>query len=320
METKTPLYFDALNWLGLFWSQRSGRACPWRELERMRRRVTDFVRAANESSFSLTVVIDDTSNSPEAIGKWRTRREKELRKDNRNMPLGIDALYAEAFEACGVRVLRPKDTDADDVLAALAAQFDGVVVSMDADFFRYVPVIRVSRSYRVIGRRLVLAEGADIPEKKPGERVSHRAVDLELAALDDQPSSWTEGCLIQRGVSSSSDRRSGSLHVLSTPLLAAVLHTLGVSSLEHECISWDDSTNKPVWTTTTICSDPACAELLRDVPRMVRWLEEKDTTYIEPGWRRVEREFNRRVVAADMYAKAFGGSLTSKVRRTGRWR
>jgi hypothetical protein len=230
------------------------------------------------------------------------------------MPLGVSKLLAESFEARGVKVLRPKDTDADDVLAALAHKHDGVVLSRDADFYRYVPKIRVVRGYSIDHGRLVLDENA---WKRDDLRASPIGIDPELANPITHRA-WVHAfpaeSMYRRGASSSSDRQCGSLHVLSRPLLAAVLHTKGARSVVEEIPEWDATTGSVRWNTVVVRADSSQADTLSDVATMVRWLAERDSP-VDRGWRGMERNFNRHVVAASMHATAFGGPITPLLRQ-----
>lgn len=318
------LCFDALNWLGKFWCQKRGRQSPWNELSSMRRKVASFVRACRKAGFTVVVVIDETAMSQEAVQKWMRRRARELSTDERFMPLGIDALYAEAFQQAGVQVFRPTDADADDVLASLAAHHAGSVVSMDRDFFRYVPPVKVIRGFTIRGDRLQL----DPPvHMKP--IASERRIDPDLAVSvapgtsETSTPAFIDGMLVRRGVSSSSDRLCQSLHLLSRPLLAAVLHVTGVKSVLQELPRWDEDAGRVVWDVEPVSADASFAHVLDDVCATKRWLEEQDVAKPDGGWRQIEREFNRCIVAADFHARAVGGTLTELLRKCengSRWR
>ena len=125
------IYLDTKNFLGSFWRWKEGQQKPWVQLTKMVERVQEFCQAATESGFTLVGVADADTQSSEADNKWRKRREKELIKEERRFPVGIDVLVSEVFRECGVPVLRPLRADADDVLAALATSTSGSVLSSD---------------------------------------------------------------------------------------------------------------------------------------------------------------------------------------------
>ena len=280
----------------------------------MRFKVKKFVDVAETTGFDVVVVVDGMAKSGEAITKWRRKREKEIQWERRNMPLGMDMLLTDAFEACGVKVLRPYNEDADDVLAALAASNGGIVLSQDSDFYRYIPAIEVSPGFEFALGRLVLENSSCT---RP--RSSCRSIDLSLASkavADAWPQVCTNESQTLRGASSSSDKKCGSLHRLSRPLLAAVLHVTGVPCIRQELPEWSVAQNSVVWSTTEIFADDTHVELLHDVPGMVRWLNERDVEPIKADWKRDERLFSRNVIAADMHVKAFGGSVTKLIHRT----
>lgn len=84
-------------------------------------RVRAFVDAAKNSGFTLTVFLDAGIQTDEAMEKWRSRREEEVRCEIRQVPQGQNVLLGDMFRACGVEVFySPADGDNDDCIAACA--------------------------------------------------------------------------------------------------------------------------------------------------------------------------------------------------------
>lgn len=103
----------------------------------LRVQVTEFVKACRDAGWTVTVFLDAAIPSDEAQGKWRSRREVEVRRCKRDVPHGLNVLLAESFRAAGVAVEHSLSHDNDDTLAAYAQADGASVLSRDRDFFRY---------------------------------------------------------------------------------------------------------------------------------------------------------------------------------------
>jgi hypothetical protein len=125
------LYMDALNWIDKFWDVSSKEKDRWRALADADKAVDEFVAAVRGSNMQVVLVIDADVKTDQAIEKWHTRREKELRNERRNVVLGVDIFLFESFQKHSVHVMRPMGADADDVLATLAVGGSGIVLSRD---------------------------------------------------------------------------------------------------------------------------------------------------------------------------------------------
>lgn len=337
------IYVDALNWLGSFWGIDRGMRQPWKELHFLKRSTAAFAEAAAASGHSLTVVIDADQKSNQAAKKWRLRRQRELKTATMRVPLSIDVLLCEAFAQSGVRVLRPVGADADDVIAALAAAHgtdgtDGaVVVSSDGDFHRYDSPLRVCSRWRVRQNRLFLEPSAASPDSatalRPPGRNRPRPIEpglAELALAPDSPwgiqsnviadqyrASAKQGRVI-KGVSSSSDRALGNLHVIARPLRAAVYSLLREERALEVVPEWDLAAGRVDWTPLEVKADPdpMLRGVLKDLGATAAWLEEREGPVLDgvlggvSARAAAERKFNRCALAAELVAAASGGSQT----------
>lgn len=234
---------------------------------------------------------------------------------------------AEMFRAAGVRVIRPIGADADDVLAALVASADeakpAALVSRDSDFFWYDRELPVYSGW-VLRRGTIELTPAAGPAPGGRER-PRRMVQPELALAVAE---WsvdgviTKFCAnprwdnaVTRGVSSSSDRAMGSLHLLSRPVRAAVYARLGAASVAEVLPLWAGGVVG--WPKEDVAADASLDALLDDAPALRAWLEERDigngssqVSWQEQRWRNKERDFNRCAVVAELVSAASGGTST----------
>lgn len=90
--SRKPLYVDALNIAGFFFTEPS----HW-GVSVARTLVRQFVEAAARSGYVLTVFIDAAILSDEAQGKWARRREEEVALGKRNVPAKMSVMLEEMF-------------------------------------------------------------------------------------------------------------------------------------------------------------------------------------------------------------------------------
>lgn len=129
----TKLYVDALNYADVFFLSAGRR---W-DLREPTQNVGKFVAAARSAGIELKVFIDEASPSDEALGKWTTRRQKEVRNGEKRLPHGWSALLGDIFVSFGVPVIYSLEADGDDTLASYAHHEGADVLSADRDFHRY---------------------------------------------------------------------------------------------------------------------------------------------------------------------------------------
>jgi hypothetical protein len=350
LATAPVLAWDALNYLREFLDEELMRRDPFSATRALEARTAQFAAAARRGGFRLIAVVDADTRSDEASGKWRGRREDELKSERRSIVLGADVLLTDALRENGVEVVRPLGADADDVLAALAAfgaggAAGGGVMSRDGDMYRYMPRLAVYDGWRLEARpdgdalvpiaaavgRAVSAASRSARDAQPelaaaALRELGDAVRASSAIRDKYAASAKGGC-VRRGCSSSSDKRRGNLHALARPLRAAVYARLGEQAPVREIMpQW--LSGDVAWTDEAVLPDAALDALLDDVKVAAAWLDARDGHDDDgapwpPGeasWRAAERAFNRRILAAELCAAAAdpadprGGSLLALMR------
>ncbi|KAG0287898.1 hypothetical protein BGZ96_008262, partial [Linnemannia gamsii] len=126
------VYVDGMNYSDRFFTV--GDHWCFREA---RDNISKMVKHARESNIVLKVFLDAYIETDEAILKWRSRREKEVRDRIRNMPQAMNVLLGEMFTMAGVVVAYSVDADNDDTLASHAHHDRAAVMSRDKDFLRY---------------------------------------------------------------------------------------------------------------------------------------------------------------------------------------
>mmetsp|Transcript_13901 Transcript_13901/g.23054 ORF Transcript_13901/g.23054 Transcript_13901/m.23054 type:complete len:168 (-) Transcript_13901:1389-1892(-) len=86
------LYMDAANFTGNFFKYKK----PW-SLASAQKEVLHFCQACTKSGWTLVVCLDQAIMTNEAMVKWRTRRGREVRKGERNVPQGALRLVGDIF-------------------------------------------------------------------------------------------------------------------------------------------------------------------------------------------------------------------------------
>ena len=135
-----PLVVDALNILTYFLPlDLRGECDPWAMMRAMKARVDAFLRACENAEIAPHFVIDAGWQSDEAAAKWTKRREAEVRRHERRIPLSADTFLADFLRAANAPVYMVDGMDGDDVAARLAHELgpDSLVLSADRDMFRY---------------------------------------------------------------------------------------------------------------------------------------------------------------------------------------
>lgn len=95
------LYIDALNYAKSFFPV-GVRVSHW-QLSGAAETVQRFVSAAHYSGWEVVAFIDSAYVSEETQQKWRSRREMEVLRQNRNVPQGLPVLMGDAFRRAGVK-------------------------------------------------------------------------------------------------------------------------------------------------------------------------------------------------------------------------
>jgi hypothetical protein len=270
------LYVDALNFADFFFD-RVPR--DW-GLERPERLVRAFVRGASAAGLTLKAFIDMGIDTDEALGKWKKRREKEVRSGSKRVPHGMSVLLGDMLRRAGVEVAYSLETDNDDALAA-HAQADGAgVMSGDKDMFRYA-----GASFSVFSdfdRLQLHATGRFelVPGRPRGDSSVRPLLSPPPASVPaDAPAPWVPELLrtrsYMRGVPSPLVKSLGfNPHSRVRPLRVALyrkLFSAAAVSVREVLPEWDAAGACVVWTETDVVFEGGASDtwdaLLAGPPR-----------------------------------------------------
>ncbi|KAG0277677.1 hypothetical protein BGZ96_002762, partial [Linnemannia gamsii] len=222
------VYVDGLNYSDKFF--KIGDHWCFRQA---RKNVSKMVKHARESNIVLKVFIDAFIESDEAVQKWRSRREKEVRSRTRRMPQGMNVLLGEMFSMAGIEVAYSVDTDNDDNLASHAHHDRAAVVSRDKDFLRYN-----GASYRIFenftykrGRLYLIPRKSNyLPREIPMRDILKPKPDVRST----DPGFITLPDFYLRGSPSPLTRDCGNLHITVRSLRQAYYASLGIETAVRE--------------------------------------------------------------------------------------
>lgn len=330
-QRQQTLVVDALNFLDFFFPRFGKTKDPWRVLATGLRRARGFLEASHEADLDVKFVVDSGWGSTEAGAKWRSRRVREVRKEDRTKFVGIDTLLTDLLRASGAEVYTPEGLDADDVVALLAhnAGSDSLILSADRDMFRYdlanvqervkasFYVEEVLRGSAPVWRLVLL--NSDNPRRKQG--VSARSIASLEETMLWEPEQWLlrrskladkENHSYVRGTSDSFVKKYGNLQGHLAPLRHAVYKWTGrTSAVEELYPEWDKSVGDVTWVkVSAVPSDEGLPEEVRSVRAQgpvelgraaLRWLEARDPATADPvDASNMERGFARAILVAEL--------------------
>lgn len=246
MERKL-LYVDGLNFSNDF-----GFVTRTWNLKKPVELISAFVQAAKKSGYTLKVFIDAGMESEEALKKWKTRREAEVRGEYKDVPQGLYILMGDMFRRAGVEVVySPETADNDDCIAAYANADSADILSNDRDFFRYR-----HRKYQLFGSFEILdgylkLRQKEIPKPNPRfpeppprdfiklpEMLTHNAAMVTTLNIG----------LYRRGVPSPLVKQLGNPNAALVKLRQSVYAKLGRKGpVREEWPEWNDQTQEVVW-------------------------------------------------------------------------
>tara|TARA_B110000483_G_scaffold237885_2_gene313492 strand:+ start:6623 stop:7720 length:1098 start_codon:yes stop_codon:yes gene_type:complete len=215
-------------------------------ISNMRDRVSMFI-ANCEGKFDPIIVVDNITASPETTQKWESRRENEILKKKKNLPLNLDILICDAFKQHGSKIYADRTVDADDVVAKLASfSPDSLILSSDRDMFRYdlYNKNRIFSTATMSSRcDLKLWKGLNLCVK-PG--CSFKAVDdIPMIYPTDKPYHALDKAYI-RGVSDSHSDFVN-LHHVCKRIRQNLYSELSISSVTERYPIYDKKTNGVLW-------------------------------------------------------------------------
>lgn len=253
------LYMDLLNFGGNFflisdWNVRKAFI-----------KVENFVSAARNSGFHLKVFLDGV-RAGEAEMKWKTRREKEILKGEKNMPQGFAHMLGEMFADCGIQTMYSVELDCDTTLAYFAHADGADVLSDDKDLFRYTGASYiVYNEYEIKNNQLFIFPKppytGSIPLKPiplgPKPAVSSSILFLERDGI------------FQRGVVTPLVRTLNiDVYKIITPLIHARLASQNIRGpITESWPFWDDEKQEVSWhrkIVPIVETSPECLRLLKD--------------------------------------------------------
>ncbi|KAK5827716.1 hypothetical protein F5H01DRAFT_332115 [Linnemannia elongata] len=222
------VYVDGMNYSDKFFTV--GDHWCFREA---RQNISKMVKHARESNIVLKVFLDAYIETDEALQKWRSRREKEVRLRTRNMPQAMNVLIGEMFSMAGIEVAYSVDADNDDTLASHAQHDRAAVMSRDKDFLRYNRA-----SYRIYEDFTYKREYLHlIPRRSTYLRpeISKRDIHKPKPAVrSTDPGFVTLPDFYLRGSPSPLTRDCGNLHITVRSLRQAYYASLGIKTAVRE--------------------------------------------------------------------------------------
>ena len=293
------LVVDALNFLTAYFLPIDAApkgTSAWRLLEAMQSRVNGFVAACAATNLRPHFVIDAGYQSEEAATKWRKRREAEVRRHERAIPLSADTFLCDLLRAAGAPCYAAEGKDGDDIVARLAYELGprSLILSADRDMFRYDFIRnapdRVMADFYLRGDDPVLVALHPSPTGTPKDGVSFRTLKdvptyepdewlhphCKLHAVIHRPS---HGYV--RGACSPQTRRRGNLHGIARPLRLAAYALMGAMGEIHERYpEWDEAEDRVRWEEGEVepHADSELRQMLVDGDKLaaLRWLRDAD--------------------------------------------
>lgn len=247
MQVDKLLAVDGLNFSAQFrFTDRYWNlAFPMRSIE-------NFCKAAKASGYKPVIFIDAGIESEEAVGKWRSRREKEIIGERRDVPVCLSILMGDMFRMNGVEVFySPTGVDNDDFIAKYAQVKGADILSGDIDMFRYRGrTYNVFRRFYIKDGKLMLQTGK-VDESKLKEPKDFIA---ELPQAGAKYPGFVDVLVTKeyrRGVPSSLGKFVKSTHRNLSDLRPWVYAKLGISSEVKEIFpEWDSNTQTVTWNET----------------------------------------------------------------------
>jgi len=245
----SKLYVDAFNFLESF-----NLACENRDLNVSQGLVKKFIDAAKNSNYEIKVFLDSGLGSKEANGKWRRRREAEVRKEYRNIGQGTVIYLGDMFRKYGIPVYySPMGYDNDTCIASYAQRDHADILSNDADFFRYHDSSHRRHNYMVYGKFSITDDNTLLLKRKYFNRNNRKQslyfIDPPVMLLKHPGFVDVLGNKkYSRGVCTSLNKALGNPHKNLTILRQVIYSKLGVDSEITEIWpEWDEKINDVIW-------------------------------------------------------------------------
>lgn len=246
-DKKKLLYVDGLNFSNDFGFVTNSWTLNFPVIK-----IEKFVAAAKKAHWDLVVFIDAGIESVEALAKWRSRREEEVRREYRDVPQGLSVLMGDIFRSLGVAVYySPYTTDNDDCIASHAHANGADILSNDKDFFRYI-----DHRYKRYGKFEIyegyLKLSACFPPKPnpkfPAPTPKVLIEPPKMLIYNPSFNSVEHLNYYRRGAPSSLVKLMGNPHCLFSGLRSSIYAKMGKTEpVEEEFPEWDNKTESVVW-------------------------------------------------------------------------
>jgi len=302
-DSKRLLYVDAANFTTKFFPLRQ----RW-NLKSASKNVKLFCHAVTASRWTMVAFLDQAAMTAEAQVKWRTRRQREVRKGERKVPQGALRLLGDMLAENGVGVRYSTEADNDDTLASHAHVDGASILSQDSDFLRYRNAnYDIYKDFTIHKGKLVLVKqdtvrkaswrNIIVPPPATGESNPFRECFEENTYVRGSPSP-----LVQLG----------NLHVHVRPLRAALYAHLQLDEVEEEFPVLGE--NKTcIWDKQVVRADESCAELLLSPEQAVKQFHQaRPDGSSDDDW--VKHQFALRSIIAELCCTVSGSALLSTLR------
>ncbi|KAJ3047648.1 transcriptional repressor [Rhizophlyctis rosea] len=242
------LYIDANSyshkWFGLSRDGLRRELLSFWEHLKIATAVQSLVDAAGKSGYMLKAFAHGIKHRPNAIARWKQKREEEIDLGKRDLPQGVVVLVQDAFRKCGVDFVHSLAADMDDTLAAEAHRDRAAILSPSNAFFLYQNVdFDVSEDYTIKNDGKLALQPRPKLELRPYTRKRFLLRPTPATTDHDPELASLEECTYMRGVPSPSARILGNLHIPARPLRLALV----VWEIENVLAddSWDNYLGKP---------------------------------------------------------------------------
>lgn len=286
-------------------------------------RVCDFLRSKGNVTY---IVFDMNQHSAESKNLWFKRRQKEVENERRDIPINIFYIVIETLKNYertypnSVRVVTPKEYDADDYIAAIANEESNdhplaevAIVSADANFQRYkfksnvkqIVIKRDNKMYYMepwttLKKRVYDNGPRLIPKKLLEEGIDLTRDNGPMMTMYTTP-------LSVRGTTDSFVLKYKSLYEVTAEIRDQAYCKLASEHMHEDVVekfmSWDSASEKAILKLRKITLKgrvPSNNDLLANCEKAYDWVCEHDPyKMVEDNPNRAERTFARCAVLAE---------------------
>jgi len=300
-NTSKLLYIDAANFTTNFFNEHD----HW-NLTKAHVKIRRFCTKVKEEGYTLVAFIDDTRFTSEAVKKWRTRREREVKAKQRRVPQSALRLTGDMFRLCGVPVRYSSNQDNDDTLAYYAHVDSATVLSEDKDFLRYKGTsFQIFKDFKISNARNICWVQQDGMCKSD-------ARDILPCAPITTPDMDHFKCRRTRTYTKGSPSPVvdlGNLHIHVRPLRAALYFHFNLDfAVEEEFPVYDNG--ECIWDKMSVVADQSYCYLLKYPETAVKLFENKQSKPLgvtKEDW--FKHRFGLRALVAEICCEYSGSTL-----------